>query len=63
MSEQEDLVLAYRILAAHGVVDAYGHVSLRGGRVHPLRSRRSGALGRRDPGARHQGRRVSGREQ
>ena len=24
-----DLVLAYRILAAHGVVDAYGHVSVR----------------------------------
>jgi ribulose-5-phosphate 4-epimerase/fuculose-1-phosphate aldolase len=29
MTEREDLVLAYRILAAHGVVDAYGHVSLR----------------------------------
>src|SRR6201987_1009809 len=29
MSEREDLVLAYRILAAHGVVDAYGHASLR----------------------------------
>ena len=29
MSEREDLVLAYRILAARGVVDAYGHVSLR----------------------------------
>jgi ribulose-5-phosphate 4-epimerase/fuculose-1-phosphate aldolase len=29
MGEREDLVLAYRILAAHGVVDAYGHVSLR----------------------------------
>jgi ribulose-5-phosphate 4-epimerase/fuculose-1-phosphate aldolase len=29
MSEREELVLAYRILAAHGVVDAYGHVSLR----------------------------------
>src|SRR5215468_7189769 len=29
VSEREDLVLAYRILAAHGVVDAYGHVSLR----------------------------------
>ena len=29
MSQTEDLVLAYRILAAHGVVDAYGHVSLR----------------------------------
>jgi len=25
----EDLVAAYRILAAHGVIDAYGHVSLR----------------------------------
>ena len=29
MSQIDDLVLAYRILAAHGVVDAYGHVSLR----------------------------------
>jgi ribulose-5-phosphate 4-epimerase/fuculose-1-phosphate aldolase len=29
MSERDELVLAYRILAAHGVVDAYGHVSLR----------------------------------
>jgi ribulose-5-phosphate 4-epimerase/fuculose-1-phosphate aldolase len=29
MTEREELVLAYRILAAHGVVDAYGHVSLR----------------------------------
>src|SRR5579862_2305515 len=29
MSERDDLVLGYRILAAHGVVDAYGHVSLR----------------------------------
>lgn len=29
MSQIEDLVLAYRILAAHGVVDAYGHVSVR----------------------------------
>ncbi|HEV7476987.1 MAG TPA: class II aldolase/adducin family protein [Burkholderiales bacterium] len=29
MSELEDLVAAYRILAAHGVIDAYGHVSLR----------------------------------
>ena len=28
-SQIEDLVLAYRILAAHGVVDAYGHVSVR----------------------------------
>ncbi|HWI35658.1 MAG TPA: class II aldolase/adducin family protein [Burkholderiales bacterium] len=25
----EDLVAAYRILAAHGVIDAYGHVSMR----------------------------------
>lgn len=29
MGERDELVLAYRILAAHGVVDAYGHVSLR----------------------------------
>src|SRR5499427_6220738 len=29
MSQVEDLVLAYRILAAHGVVEAYGHVSVR----------------------------------
>lgn len=29
MKEVEDLVLAYRILAAHGVVDAYGHASVR----------------------------------
>jgi ribulose-5-phosphate 4-epimerase/fuculose-1-phosphate aldolase len=36
MSEREDLVLAYRILAAHGVVDAYGHVSLRMAK-HPNR--------------------------
>ncbi len=28
-NQVEDLVLAYRILAAHGVVDAYGHVSVR----------------------------------
>jgi HCOMODA/2-hydroxy-3-carboxy-muconic semialdehyde decarboxylase len=27
--ELEDLVAAYRILAEHGVIDAYGHVSLR----------------------------------
>ena len=27
--EREDLVAAYRTLAAHGVIDAYGHVSLR----------------------------------
>jgi len=25
----QDLVAAYRILAEHGVIDAYGHVSLR----------------------------------
>ena len=29
MNELLDLVAAYRILAAHGVIDAYGHVSLR----------------------------------
>lgn len=29
MKEVEDLVLSYRILAAHGVVDAYGHASVR----------------------------------
>jgi ribulose-5-phosphate 4-epimerase/fuculose-1-phosphate aldolase len=29
MQTLEDLVAAYRILAAHGVIDAYGHVSLR----------------------------------
>lgn len=29
MGEREELVLAYRILAAQGVVDAYGHVSVR----------------------------------
>lgn len=29
MDELLDLVAAYRILAAHGVIDAYGHVSLR----------------------------------
>jgi len=29
MSELEDLVAAYRILAEHCVIDAYGHVSLR----------------------------------
>ena len=28
-SQLEDLVAANRILAAHGVIDAYGHVSLR----------------------------------
>jgi len=29
MSQIEDLVAAYRILAEHGVIDAYGHVSVR----------------------------------
>jgi len=29
MEELQDLVAAYRILATHGVIDAYGHVSLR----------------------------------
>jgi len=29
MEQLEDLVAAYRILAEHGVIDAYGHVSLR----------------------------------
>src|SRR3954466_3312556 len=29
MQELEDLVAAYRILSSHGVIDAYGHVSLR----------------------------------
>lgn len=29
MEELHDLVAAYRILAGHGVIDAYGHVSLR----------------------------------
>src|SRR5258706_15783729 len=29
MSHIEDLVAAYRILAEHGVIDAYGHVSVR----------------------------------
>ena len=29
MDPLEDLVAAYRILAEHGVIDAYGHVSLR----------------------------------
>ena len=28
----EDLVAAYRILAEHGVIDAYGHVSVRSDR-------------------------------
>ena len=29
MSLKEDLVVAYRILAEHGVIDGYGHVSVR----------------------------------
>ena len=29
MSQIEDLVAAYRILAEHNVIDAYGHVSVR----------------------------------
>jgi ribulose-5-phosphate 4-epimerase/fuculose-1-phosphate aldolase len=29
MNQLEDLVVAYRILAEHGVIDAYGHVSVR----------------------------------
>ena len=29
MSQVEDLVAAYRALAEHGIIDAYGHVSLR----------------------------------
>jgi len=36
MDALQDLVAAYRILAAHGVIDAYGHVSLRSPR-HPER--------------------------
>jgi len=37
MEELQDLVAAYRILAAHGVIDAYGHVSLRSPRRNPER--------------------------
>ncbi len=29
MSLMQDLVIAYRILAEHGIIDAYGHVSVR----------------------------------
>jgi HCOMODA/2-hydroxy-3-carboxy-muconic semialdehyde decarboxylase len=29
MSQIEDIVAAYRVLAAHGIIDAYGHVSVR----------------------------------
>ena len=32
MSLIEDLVVAYRVLAEHGVIDAYGHVSVRSDR-------------------------------
>jgi ribulose-5-phosphate 4-epimerase/fuculose-1-phosphate aldolase len=32
MSLIEDLVLSYRMLASHGVVDAYGHISVRSDR-------------------------------
>ena len=32
MSQIEDLVCAYRILAEHGVIDGYGHVSVRSDR-------------------------------
>jgi HCOMODA/2-hydroxy-3-carboxy-muconic semialdehyde decarboxylase len=36
MDELEDLVAANRILAEHGVIDAYGHVSLRSSRGYTL---------------------------
>jgi HCOMODA/2-hydroxy-3-carboxy-muconic semialdehyde decarboxylase len=36
MDSIDDLVAAYRILAEHGVIDAYGHVSLRSP-THPQR--------------------------
>ena len=29
MSQLEDLAIAYRVLAEHGVIDGYGHVSVR----------------------------------
>jgi len=29
MSQLEDIVAGYRVLAAHGIIDAYGHVSVR----------------------------------
>ena len=32
MNLMEDLAAAYRILAEHGVIDAYGHVSVRSDR-------------------------------
>ena len=34
-----DLACAYRILAHHNVIDAYGHVSVRSVRVHGWRVR------------------------
>jgi HCOMODA/2-hydroxy-3-carboxy-muconic semialdehyde decarboxylase len=43
MKEVEDLVLSYRILAEHGVVDAYGHASVRSP-THPGRYYISRAL-------------------
>src|SRR6185436_6430996 len=36
MNDLEDLVAANRILAEHGVIDAYGHVSLRSARGYVL---------------------------
>jgi ribulose-5-phosphate 4-epimerase/fuculose-1-phosphate aldolase len=36
MSLIEDLVISYRVLAAHGVIDGYGHISVRSNR-DPLR--------------------------
>jgi HCOMODA/2-hydroxy-3-carboxy-muconic semialdehyde decarboxylase len=36
VSLSEDLVVAYRVLAEHGVIDAYGHVSVRSD-THPDR--------------------------
>jgi hypothetical protein len=33
MKELEDLVAAYRVLAEYGVIDAYGHVSMRSPRA------------------------------
>ena len=29
MSQIEDIVAGYRVLAEHGIIDAYGHISLR----------------------------------
>jgi len=68
MNELEDLVAAYRILAEHGVIDAYGHVSLRSPRdptrYYLARSiatrkgsrRRSSGIRPRQPAARCAGR-------